>query len=389
MAKMEPMSDSRSSAELEARVSDLCDEIERVYESCDRYPRITVTRPWSKHNPTISGEIARPKAFRWYLQRELLALARRGARIEVGRARQRISLSAPELFQKIDESALDLTRKKLFLFGPERVDLSTERLEHYTSTAAHHFQRFILLTNYQMHMEAFARLFPDCVRPGRPDAQMPAYHHVQPGNDGLSLVNIGVGPSNAKNFTDHVAVLRPDAVLMIGHCAGVRNHQEIGDFVLASGYMRADRILDEALPLSVPLAPNFLLNRYLAQALDKRRQRYRMGTVYTTVDRNWELFLREALVDLRLSRSIAVDMESATVAANGFRYRIPHATLLCVSDKPLHGQPKLPGEAKRFYEESKNQHLAIAIEALEGARNDWSGGFPNTELRAPDEPLIR
>ena len=64
-------------------------------------------------------------------------------------------------------------------------------------------------------------------------------------------------------------------------------------------------------------------------------------------------------------------MESATVAANGFRYRVPNATLLCVSDKPLHGQPKLPGEAKRFYEESKHQHLAIAIDALEAARGDY------------------
>ncbi len=203
--------------------------------------------------------------------------------------------SSPELLQKIDESSFDLTRKKLFLFGPERVDLSVERLEHYTSTEAHHFQRFILLTNYQMHMEVFAHLYPACVKPGRPSTQMPAYHHVLPDNGGLSIVDIGVGPSNAKNFTDHVAVLRPDAMLMIGHCAGVRNHQEIGDFVLASGYMRADRILDQTLPLSVPVAPNFLLNKYLAQALDQRRQRYRIGTVYTTVDRNWELFLRGSL----------------------------------------------------------------------------------------------
>ena len=383
------MSDSNDSSEQVARIRDLCDEIERIYESGDRYPKITVTRHWSKHNPTISGEIARPTAFRWYLERELLALARKGAQIEVEQSRRRISLGSPELLQKIDESSFDLTRKKLFLFGPERVDLSVERLEHYTSTEAHHFQRFILLTNYPMHMEVFAHLYPDCVKPGRPGAQMPAYHHVLPDNGGLSIVNIGVGPSNAKNLTDHVAVLRPDAMLMIGHCAGVRNYQEIGDFVLASGYMRADRILDQTLPLSVPVAPNFLLNKHLARALDERRQRYRIGTVYTTVDRNWELFLRTSLADLRSSRSIAVDMESATVAANGFRYRVPNATLLCVSDKPLHGEPKLPGDATRFYEESKHQHLAIAIDALENARNDFPGGFPNTDLRAPDEPLIR
>ncbi len=383
------MSNDDAEADLKARIASLCDTVERIYETEDCYPKITVERHWSKHNPTISGEIARPNAFRWYLERELAALARQGAEISVEGSRRRISLNSPELLKKIDESSFDLTRKKLFLFGPERVDLSIERLEHYTATAAHDFQRFILLTNYQMHMEAFARLYPDCIRPSRRGAQMPAYHHALPDSSGFSIVNIGVGPSNAKNLTDHAAVLRPDAMLMIGHCAGVRNHQEVGDFVLASGYMRADRILDEALPLSVPIAPNFFLNLRLAQELEVRKLPYRLGPVYTTLDRNWELLSRSALADIQVSRSIAVDMESATVAANGFRYRVPHATLLCVSDKPLHGQPKLPSEAKLFYEKSKHQHVAIAIEALSRARDEFPEGFPNAELRAPDEPLIR
>ncbi len=375
--------------ELEARIAGLCDEIERIYESAGRYAKLTVHRSWSKHNPTTSGEIARPRSIRWYLERELAALARQGAEITVEPSRCRISLGSAELLEKIDESAFDLTKKKLFLFGPERVDLSVERIEHYTATEARDFQPFVLLTNYEMHMEAFERLFPDCIRPSRSGAQMPAYHKPLPGRRGFSIVNIGVGPSNAKNFTDHVAVLRPDAMLMIGHCAGVRNHQEIGDFVLASGYMRADRILDQALPLSVPVGPNFVLNKHLARVLDERGRRYRMGTVYTTVDRNWELSFREAVADIRSSRSIAVDMESATVAANGFRFRVPHATLLCVSDKPLHGQPKLPQEARRFYAESKDEHVSMAIDALRGAAADFPGGFPNAELRAPDEPLIR
>ena len=376
------------SEQLGARIARLCDGLEKIYQrNC--YPEITVTRHWSEHNPTISGEIARPAAYRWYLQRELLKLARQGARIDVKPSRERIDLASPDLLQKIDESSLDITRKKLFLFGPERVDLSVERLEHYTGTNANDFQRFILLTNYEMHIEAFAETYPRCLKPSHSTVQMPAYHHSLEDNAGLSIVNIGVGPSNAKNLTDHVAVLRPDAMLMIGHCAGVRNNQEIGDFVLASGYMRADRLLDGALPPSVPVAPNFLLNRYLARVLDERKIPYRVGTVYTTADRNWELSLRTSLGDLKSSRSIAVDMESGTVAANGFRYRVPNATLLCVSDKPLHGKPKLPGEAKKFYEESKSQHLSVAVAALKLARQDFPQGFPNTELRAPDEPLIR
>lgn len=375
-------------SDLQARVAEACDLLERLDEDgC--YGKITVHRSWSRHNPTIAGQVARPRAYRWYLERELKRLLKRGAEIEIEPSRRRVPLDDPDLFPRIDESSLDITRKKLFLFGPERVDLSVQRLGHYTGTRAEDFQRYVLLTNYDMHMAEFELLYPDCVRPTHPGVQMPAYHHCADDNAGVSIVNIGVGPSNAKNLTDHVAALRPDVTMMIGHCAGVRNHQEIGDFVLASGYMRGDRILDEALPLGVPVAPNFLLNRFLAQELDQRRLPYRLGTVYTTVDRNWELSLGRSMRELQAGRAVAVDMESATVAANGFRFRIPHATLLCVSDKPLHGAPKLPGKSREFYEQSKRQHIAVALAALEQVRSDFSDGLPNAELRALDEPLIR
>ena len=373
--------------DLRARVADACQRMEKIYE-LDCYSKITVIRHWSQHNPTISGEVARPSAYRWYLQRELCKLALQGAEIQVEPSRARIDLHSPSLLQKIDESDLDITRKKLFLFGPERVDLSVARLEHYTGTKAEEFQRYVLLTNYQMHMDAFEAIYPQCRKPSRPDVQMPAYHHQTDNNDGVSIVNIGVGPSNAKNCTDHLAVLRPDAMIMVGHCAGVRNHQEIGDYVLASGYMRGDRLLDEALPPSVPITPSFLLNRYLAKMLEELNLPYRVGVVYTTADRNWELALRGTLDNLQASRSVAVDMESATVAANGFRYRIPTATLLCVSDKPLHGKPKLPQGAKEFYRETKKQHISVAVAAIDLARQEFPEGLPNSDIRALNEPLI-
>lgn len=374
-------------ADLRVRIADVCEQMEKSYE-IGSYSKITVTRHWSKHNPIISGEMARPSAYRWYLRRELLKLALQGADIQIEPSRARIDLTSPSLLKKIDESDLDITCKKLFLFGPERVELSIQRLEHYTGTKPEDFQRYVLMTNYKMHMDAFETIFPDCEKPCRLDVQMPAYHHKTDNSDGVSIVNIGVGPSNAKNFTDHIAVLRPDAMLMVGHCAGIRNHQEIGDFVLASGYMRNDRVLDDALPLSVPVTPSFLLNRYLVRVLEERNLTYRVGVVYTTVDRNWELTLRGTLDDLNASRSVAVDMESATVAANGFRYRIPSATLLCVSDKPLHGKPKVPDEAKTFYHETKKQHISVAVSAIELARQDFPDGLPNSDIRAMDEPLM-
>lgn len=373
--------------ELCDQIAAACARMEQTYED-GFYSKLTVYRQWSKHNPEISGKIARPRAYRWYLRRELLKLAKRGAEITITRSRPRVDLNSPALLEMIDETDFDLTRKKVFLFGPERSELSIKRLEHYTGTHAEDFQRYVLLTNYNMHIEAFQNQFPNCVGPTRKNVQMPALHHKEGENRGISIVNIGVGPSNAKNLTDHLAVLRPDAMLMVGHCAGVRNHQEIGDFVLASGYMRGDHLLDEALPTSVPITPSFLLNRSLASVLDDSGRRYRIGAVYTTADRNWELSLRKTAEHLRVSRSIAVDMESATVAANGFRYRIPHATLLCVSDKPLHGQPKLPSTAKAFYDESKKHHLEVATGAFEKIKQEFPEGLPNSDIRAPEESLL-
>ncbi len=372
---------------LTGQIKDACLWMEQIYDQ-GFYLRLTVYRQWSKHNPELSGKIARPRAYRWYLQRELFKLARRGAEITIARANPRIEFDSPRLLDQIDETNFDLTRKKVFLFGPERAELSIKRLEHYTGTHAEDFQRYVLLTNYHMHMEAFAEQFPECKMPMRHGVQMPAFHHTEADNRGISIVNIGVGPSNAKNLTDHLAVLRPDAMIMVGHCAGVRNHQEIGDFVLASGYMRADHILDEALPPAVPITPSFLLNRALANSLDQSGLPYRIGAVYTTGDRNWELSIQRTRDHLRVSRSIAVDMESATVATNGFRYRVPHATLLCVSDKPLHGQPKLPAAAKAFYDLTKKQHLSVAMRAIEAIKREHPHGLPNSDIRAPEESLL-
>jgi AMP nucleosidase len=365
----------------------LCDAAEAI-DAEGWYPAIEVVRPWSVHNPRITGEFARPAAIRRYLERELSSLLRRGAAVAVRPSRRALALDDPALFAALDEGEWDLRAKKLFLFGPERMALSLDRLAHYTGTPAAAFERYLVFTNYAMHVEAFRDRYPEAVGPAREGVQMPAWHHRGPDGDGLSIVNIGVGPANAKTITDHVAVLRPDAMVMIGHCGGLRNHQAIGDFVLATGYVRADHILDEVLPTSVPVTPNPTLNALLLDALERRGNPYRMGTVYTTDNRNWELNQRQALAEMRVSRSVAVDMESATVAANGFRYRIPNSTLLCVSDKPLHGSPKLSDSARTFYEASRRDHLAIALDCIDTVRAQHPAGIPNADLRSTDEPLF-
>lgn len=372
--------------ELLKLVEDACDMMEQIYEEGD-YPKVTVKRTWSDHNPIITGELAVPSAYRWYLKRELKKLAEKGAEVKIFPSRPRLESNDPTIFDNTDEDEWDITQKKLFLFSPERIDISLDRLKHYTGTNPSDFQRYILFTNYDMHVEVFKNLFPNCTEPGHA-VQMPAYHHKMPDNKGFSLVNIGVGPSNAKTISDHVAVLRPDAMVMVGHCGGLRNHQEIGDFVLATGFMREDGVLDNILPLNIPITPNHLLNVYLKDQLDQRERNYRLGTVYTTANRNWEFIKRRTVEQIHVSRSVAIDMESATVATNGYRYRIPFATLLCVSDKPLHGKPKLSGAAQTFYQNSKNKHLKIVIDAINLSKQMYPEGLPNASIRAINEPLM-
>ncbi len=311
----------------------------------------------------------------------------------------------------------------LSLFTAPRVDYSLHRLRHYTGTAPHWFQNFVLFTNYQFYIDEFVRMGHEAmadphseyvafVEPGnvvtrRKDLppqdvdalgappprlpQMPAYHLLRPDHTGITMVNIGVGPANAKNITDHIAVLRPHAWLMLGHCAGLRNTQQLGDYVLAHGYVREDHVLDEELPLWVPIPALAEIQLALEQAVRDVTQLQgpelkgvlRTGTVASTDNRNWEL-LPDNLPQRRFSqsRAVALDMESATIAANGFRFRVPYGTLLCVSDKPLHGEIKLPGMANHFYRERVDQHLRIGIRAVELLRAQGIDQLHSRKLRS-------
>jgi len=322
--------------------------------------------------------------------------------------------------------------KPLAPFTGPRVDYSLHRLRHYTGTSPEHFQRFVLFTNYQFYVEEFVRYgrslmergeaganseYTAFVEPGNlvtPNAnlgtdtvtgeppprlpQMPAYHLKRADGEGITLVNIGVGPSNAKTITDHIAVLRPHCWLMLGHCAGLSASQRLGDYALAHAYLREDHVLDADLPVHIPLPAIAEVQRALEQAVaeitgfDKwnLKRLMRTGTVATVDDRNWELRdYKELQQRFNQSRAIALDMESATIAANGFRFRVPYGTLLCVSDKPLHGEIKLPGMADHFYRERVNQHLQIGLLTMESLRKRGPFKLHSRKLRTFTEPPFR
>jgi len=327
----------------------------------------------------------------------------------------------------------------LALFTAPRVDYSLHRLRHYTGTAPEHFQNFVLFTNYQFYIDEFVRLGHETMarvldagalsgpsaraqdytcfvepgnvitrRAGAPAQpgdelgavpprlpQMPAYHLVRADGSGITMVNIGVGPANAKTITDHIAVLRPHAWVMLGHCAGLRNTQQLGDYVLAHGYVREDHVLDEELPLWVPIPALAEVQVALESAVEhitqlkgyELKRIMRTGTVASTDNRNWELLPSQRAAStperrFSQSRAIALDMESATIAANGFRFRVPYGTLLCVSDKPLHGEIKLPGMANHFYRERVDQHLRIGIRAIELLREAGVDQLHSRKLRS-------
>lgn len=399
-----------------------------------------------------STTVTRPDLFRNYLIQQLsLLMQNHGVPVEIGPSETPIPVhfalaGRPELSVP-QEGVLDFSLRDVFdvpdlattnddivngtrlvhedgsfplaPFSAQRVDYSLARLSHYTATDADHFQNHVLFTNYQFYVdefESYARAaladprlgYSEFVATGNqvittPDGpiaptakmpQMPAYHLKRGDGNGITLVNIGVGPSNAKTATDHIAVLRPHAWLMVGHCAGLRNSQSLGDFVLAHAYLREDHVLDDDLPVWVPIPALAEIQIALQEAVAEVTQLegyelkriMRTGTVATIDNRNWELRDQSGPVRrLSQSRAIALDMESATIAANGFRFRVPYGTLLCVSDKPLHGELKLPGMASEFYKTQVARHLQIGIRAMEKLRATPIERLHSRKLRSFEE----
>ena len=429
-----------------------------IYDCPGEVP--STVRAYAKlQSPGIySVTVTQPQAFRRYLLAQLIPLMQDFTlKVEVGLSEQSIpypyvveqgdelagsGVTAAELarvFPSTDLSAAsdsvadglyawnDSEQYPLALFDAARVDFSLKRLQHYTGSDWRHVQPWILLTNYHRYVDQFIRhglqmlqgdgRYLRMVLPGNviierdtsvEDAQavadavvwhryqMPAYHLIAVDGHGVTLVNIGVGPSNAKNITDHLAVLRPHCWLMIGHCGGLRQSQTIGDYVLAHAYMRRDGILDRVLPPNIPIPALAEVQQALQQAAaqvtgeqgDALKKRLRTGTVLTYDDRNWELHWAHERPLINLARAMAVDMESGTIAAQGYRLRVPYGTLLCVSDKPLHSEMKLPGAAGVFYEKAVSQHLQIGLAALELLRNQLDN-LHSRKLRSFDEPPFR
>lgn len=428
-----------------------------TYAASEPAPRLPRAFARFSQPGRYSTTVTRPDLFRPYLTEQLsLLLSDFEVEVEVARSDQEIPfpyvLDGSIDLSAADVGAAEISRyfpstelaaigdevadglwspalgedRPLTLFDGPRTDFSLARLAHYTGAPADKVQAYVLFTNYHRYVDEFVRwgaaqlaqpdtpyvalhcpggvvITKDTPDPERAAAdsswrrhQMPGYHLVAAGQRGVSLINIGVGPSNAKTITDHLAVLRPEAWLMIGHCGGLRPTQTIGDYVLAHAYLRDDKVLDGVLPPEIPIPPLAEVQVALQRAAeivtgesgDDLKRRLRTGTIVTTDDRNWELHFTRSALRFNLSRAVAIDMESATIAAQGYRFRTPYGTLLCVSDKPLHGELKLPGQANAFYERAISQHLRIGIVAMDLLRQEGAR-LHSRKLRSFDEPPFR
>jgi len=430
-------------------------ELRLTWPPGGNYPRISRAFARIALPGQYAVTVTRPDLFRDYLVEQLSLLQQDfDVQLSVGRSEQEIPfpyvLDAADMAMA-DVSSVEIARyfpttelahigdeiadgswiavgdeaRPLALFDGLRTDFSLQRLAHYTGAPAEHTQQYILFTNYHRYVDEFVSWACQQLRTGgpytalsaaghvyvtpetpNPEAaiaagtwrkhQMPAYHLMTEGRGGVTLVNIGVGPSNAKTVCDHLAVLRPQAWLMIGHCGGLRGSQKIGDYVLAHGYLRDDHVLDKVLPPEIPvpalaevqLALNGAAEIVTGETGEVLKRRLRTGTVVSTDDRNWELKYSSSALRFNQSRAVAIDMESATIAAQGYRFRVPYGTLLCVSDKPLHGEIKLPGQANAFYDRAIAQHLQIGLAAIELLKQEGTR-LHSRKLRSFDEPPFR
>jgi AMP nucleosidase len=97
---------------------------------------------------------------------------------------------------------------------------------------------------------------------------------------------------------------------------------------------------------------------------------YWTGTVYTTNRRVWEhddAFKKK----LRKMRTMAIDMETATLFITGFANKIPTGALLLVSDQPMiPSGVKTEASDKKVTTSFVDRHIEIGIRSLEQLFNN-------------------
>ncbi|MFH1852660.1 MAG: AMP nucleosidase, partial [Candidatus Neomarinimicrobiota bacterium] len=208
---------------------------------------------------------------------------------------------------------------------PDKIEIARNWLRRYTGLDPKSAGQQILLTNFQNYVEKFARRFDVPVR-GIGGPMTSATNQ-----DGLSIINFGMGSADAATIMDLLTAVMPQGVLFLGKCGGLKKSTEIGHFILPIAAIRGEGTSDDYFPPEVPALPSFKLHKYVSQILVERQQDYRTGVVYTTNRRLWEHDedFKDYLDELRV---LGIDMETATIFTVGFANGIARGALLLVSD---------------------------------------------------------
>jgi len=236
-------------------------------------------------------------------------------------------------------------------------------LPRYTDTPLDAFGKYILLTNFISYLDAFARKENAEIRGLNRPMQ------TATSADGITIINFGIGSPNAATVCDLLSAVRPEAVLFLGKCGGVKAKVCVGDFILPIAAIRAEGTSDSYYPKEVPALPSFQLQKAVSHTIVANNQKYHTGTIYTTNRRVWE-HDAEFKEYLSRTRCIGIDMETATLFIASFANHISHGALLLVSDMPMTPEGvKTDQSDATVTDQYAVLHLKIGVESLRELKN--------------------
>jgi AMP nucleosidase len=241
---------------------------------------------------------------------------------------------------------------------PDRLEIARNWLPRYTGMPLDQFGDYILLTNFQQYVDRFAKRFGSEILGG--DKPMQASTN----DDGLTIINFGIGSANAATIMDLLSARAPKGVLFLGKCGGLKKSTDLGHFILPIAAIRGEGTSDDYFPPEVPALPSFKLHKFVSEKIVSEGHEYRTGVVYTTNRRLWEhdlVFLER----LRRNTCIGIDMETATLFIVGHFNDISRGALLLVSDVPITPEGVKTEESDaRVTQNWSDIHLQIGIEAM-------------------------
>lgn len=230
-------------------------------------------------------------------------------------------------------------------------------LPRYTGRKLEEFGEYILLTNFQLYIEMFAKQFGVPVM--GTDKNMPSATA-----EDITIINFGMGSPNAATVMDLLSAIMPKAVLFLGKCGGLKSKNKLGDYILPIAAIRAEGTSNDYLPSEVPALPAFNLQRAVSTSIRENKMDYWTGVVYTTNRRVWE-FDEKFKKYLKKTRAMAIDMETATIFTVGFANSIPTGALLLVSDQPMISTGiKTDASDKQVTSNFVEKHIKIGIDSL-------------------------